>query len=101
MKENTMSESSIFKAAVRLAPEGRAAYLDQNCGADANLRREVESLLRAHDASGSFLHASPDRSHATFDVGHLIEGPGTVIGPYKLLQRIGEGGMGLVYMAEQ
>jgi WD40 repeat protein/serine/threonine protein kinase len=85
-----MSESAIFKAAVKLAPEGRAAYLDETCGAEPELRREVESLLRAHDASISFLPDCP-----------ITEGAGTVIGPYKLLQQIGEGGMGVVYMAEQ
>jgi WD40 repeat protein/serine/threonine protein kinase len=101
MKENAMSESAIFKAAVKLAPERRAAYLDQSCGADPELRREVESLLRAHDASGSFLQDPPARPQATVDDPPILEGPGTVIGPYKLLQQIGEGGMGVVYMAEQ
>src|SRR6516162_9469211 len=101
MKENTMSESAIFKAAVKLAPERRAAYLDQTCGADPELRREVESLLRAYDAPGSFLQDPADRPRATVDNAPLTEGPGTAIGPYKLLQQIGEGGMGVVYMAEQ
>ena len=59
-----MSESGIFKAAVKLPPDRRAAYLDQACGADAELRREIESLLHAHDASGGFLRGSSpaDRS---------------------------------------
>src|SRR6266550_3928795 len=101
MKENAMSESAIFKAAVKLAPERRAAYLDQTCGVNRDLRREVESLLRAHDAPGSFLQDPPARPRATVDDPPITEGPGTVIGPYKLLQQIGEGGMGVVYMAEQ
>src|SRR5260370_26634737 len=101
MKENAMSESAIFKAAVKLAPERRAAYLDQTCGVNPELRREVESLLGAHDASGSFLQDPPARPQATVDDPPITEGPGTVIGPYKLLQQIGEGGMGLRYMAEQ
>src|SRR5436190_14085258 len=101
MKENAMSDSAIFKVAVKVAPERRAAYLDQTCGADPELRREVESLLRAHDAPGSFLQDTPDRPEATVDTPAILEGPGTVIGPYKLLQQIGEGGMGVVYMAEQ
>jgi eukaryotic-like serine/threonine-protein kinase len=101
VKENAMSESAIFKAAVKLAPERRADYLDQTCGANPSLRREVESLLRAHDASGSFLQDPPARPQATVNDPPITEGPGTVIGPYKLLQQIGEGGMGVVYMAEQ
>src|SRR5262245_41526439 len=98
MQEKTMSESGIFKAAVKLAPERRGAYLDSACGANQGLRREVESLLRAHDASGSFLR-EPATLPPAFEP--VSEGPGTRVGPYKLLQQIGEGGMGVVYMAEQ
>jgi len=93
-----MSESGIFKAAVKLVPERRGAYLDSACGANQELRREVESLLRAHDASGSFLREPSTLPPVSEPVS---EGPGTRIGPYKLLQQIGEGGMGVVYMAEQ
>ena len=96
-----MSESGIFKAAVKLPPDQRAAYLDQACGSNAELRREIESLLRAHDASGSFLRDHSSRSDATEDFEPIPERPGTVIGPYKLMEQIGEGGMGLVFVAEQ
>jgi serine/threonine protein kinase len=92
-----MSESGIFKAAVRLPPDRRAAYLDQACGSDADLRAEIESLLHAHDTSGSFLEG-PD---PTEDYQPIAERPGTVIGPYKLMEQIGEGGFGLVFVAEQ
>jgi len=93
-----MPESAIFTAAVKLPPDQRAAYLDRACAGDAELRREVESLLRAHDASGDFL---PTRPPATEASEPIAEGPGTVIGPYKLMEQIGEGGFGLVFVAEQ
>jgi len=96
-----MSESGIFKAAVKLSPDQRAAYLDEACGANPELRHEVESLLRAHDASDSFLRDSPTRPEATGDYEPIAERHGTVIGPYKLMEQIGEGGMGLVFVAEQ
>jgi len=85
----------IFEAALEKGSEPeRAAYLDGACGVDADLRGRVETLLRAHSAAGGFLQA-------TVTPGALHEGPGTTIGRYKLLQQIGEGGFGVVYMAEQ
>ena len=96
-----MSESGIFKAAVKLPPEQRAGYLDQVCGRNAELRHEIDSLLRAHDASGSYLQDDPSRLHSTVDNAPITERPGTMIGPYKLMEQIGEGGMGLVFVAEQ
>jgi hypothetical protein len=59
-----MSDSGIFKAAVKLSPERRAAYLDQACGSNHALRREVESLLQAHDEPGSFLQGRLARHEA-------------------------------------
>jgi serine/threonine protein kinase len=90
------------EARERLSPAERAAYLDDACGPDAALRARVEALLRADQDAGRFLRGdtstpSPDSHEATL----LIEESGTTIGPYKLLQQIGEGGMGVVYMAEQ
>jgi hypothetical protein len=96
-----MSESAIFKAAVKLAPQQRTAYLDQACAGNPELRSEVEALLRAHDATGGFLRDPPAEPRPTVAYRPITEGPGTVIGPYKLLQQIGEGGMGVVYLAEQ
>jgi eukaryotic-like serine/threonine-protein kinase len=96
-----MSESGIFKAAVKLPPDRRAAYLDQACGPDAELRAEIDSLLHAHDATGGFLEDVPPGPDPTEDYQPLAERPGTVIGPYKLMEQIGEGGFGLVFVAEQ
>ncbi len=95
---------SIFLEAQEMASlEARAAYLDRRCGADDRLRGEVESLLRQHLRLGDYLE------HPACDPGPTqgvacpsrTEGPGTVIGPYKLMEQIGEGGMGVVYVAEQ
>src|SRR5581483_1437426 len=103
---------AIFQAALEKgSPEERAAYLDQACQGDSELRQQVERLLSAQHQLGSFLER-PAAEGATSDVvsGQWIdpatllrvtECPGSRIGPYKLLQQIGEGGMGVVYMAEQ
>jgi len=94
--------NELFLEAVERQPrESRNAYLDEACGDDAALREQVESLLAASDRAGSFLESPASNDALTTDQSPLTERPGTVIGPYKLLQQIGEGGMGVVFMAEQ
>jgi serine/threonine protein kinase/WD40 repeat protein len=94
--DNLSAVESIFFAALEKAlPEERAAYLDQACGKVGELRQHVERLLSAHPRVGGFLQAP------TTDEPAVVEGPGTAIGPYKLMEQIGEGGMGLVFVAEQ
>src|SRR4051812_19233307 len=97
-----MRERDIFIEALETGnPSQRAAILDGACQADAELRGRVERLLAEHDRQESFiLDTPPVALGATMDQP-LSERPGTVIGPYKLLQQIGEGGMGVVFMAEQ
>src|SRR5262249_20652413 len=75
------------------------AFLDRACGGDADVRRRVERLLEAHAKAESFLVDRSAAPAATCD--HFTESVGTVIGPYKLLECIGEGGFGVVFMAEQ
>ena len=97
-----MSERSIFIAALEKDdPAERAAYLAQACADDAALRERIERLLKAHEPADSFLERGPSVLDATDDYEAIAECAGTVVGPYKLLQQIGEGGMGVVYMAEQ
>src|SRR4051794_33171323 len=96
-----MTLEDIFLAAVEKAPADRAAYLDGACGTDAKLRAQVEALLRSHEEAGSLLEQPLFRPGPTLDEPPAAERPGASVGPYKLLQVIGEGGMGTVFMAEQ
>jgi serine/threonine protein kinase len=97
----TMREQSIFIEAIeKQNPFERAAFLDQACAGDGVLRQRIEKLLERHDQSDSFLKSPAVELSATRDEA-LGEPLGNMIGPYKLLQQIGEGGFGVVYMAEQ
>src|SRR4051812_10545330 len=97
-----MNERSIFIEALDIAnPSERAAYLERACGNDAALRRRVERLLHTHGQAGGFMNAPAAERVGLSDERHVLESPGTVIGPYKLMEQIGEGGFGLVFVAEQ
>jgi eukaryotic-like serine/threonine-protein kinase len=97
-----MNERSIFAAALDIAdPAERAAYLDQACERMPGLRQHLDELIAAQDELGSFLARPVVVPEEVMASQPVREGPGSKIGPYKLLQQIGEGGMGIVYMAEQ
>ena len=96
-----MTEATIFAAALdRTDPADRAAFLADACAGDDRLRRRVEALLKAHAQPDEILDAPP-RNSGTIDYAPINERPGTMIGPYKLMEQIGEGGFGLVFVAEQ
>ncbi len=101
MDRVTPSIDEIYFSALEKPTSGeRSAYLDQACTGDEDLRRRVERLLFAESRVGNFLE-SPAPEIAEAFVPSPAECPGTVIGPYTLLEQIGEGGFGIVYIADQ
>jgi non-specific serine/threonine protein kinase/serine/threonine-protein kinase len=96
-----MNAEEIFHDALARLPAERPAFLAGACAGDEALQRRVEALLHAHENPGSFLADQRPGPAATVDELVVSERPGTVIGPYKLMEEIGEGGMGLVFVAEQ
>src|SRR2546421_12875712 len=103
-----MTERDIFIAALQKEdPAQRQAYLDEACARQPEMRLQVEKLLRLYQGAGSFLEKPAAESAATgafpdaAEQASPPEAPGALIGPYKLFQQIGEGGMGAVWMAQQ
>jgi serine/threonine protein kinase len=100
MAEQQQPEKSIFLAAIEISSDAeRAAFLKQACAGNQPLRAEVEALLQAHGKPQRLLDALPEPGPTADEPD--AERPGSGIGPYKLMEPIGEGGMGTVWMAQQ
>jgi tetratricopeptide (TPR) repeat protein/tRNA A-37 threonylcarbamoyl transferase component Bud32 len=101
MADMRSNEEEIFKIAQEIkTPESRDSYLQMACGDNELLKQRVIALLKVTEEEASFLEEPVAEIVAT-DIHSITEQPGDVIGPHKLLQQIGEGGMGTVFMAEQ
>src|SRR5260370_13269408 len=102
MNDPPKRDVGVFAEALQLPSAERSGYLERACGADEQLRQRVERLLKAHDHAGDFLENPPPEAAPEASPKACVgEKPGDRIGRYKLLQQIGEGGCGVVYMAEQ
>ena len=102
MVSRQLDEEQIFHVAREIPNrKTRTAYLDQICAGDHGLRERVEALLDVHEKEQSFLNSSHDENAPTTELNSTIEKPGDTISRYKLMEQIGEGGMGTVFVARQ
>ena len=105
METPRQREEALFALVLEKPPGERTEFLNTLCGEDEALRKRVENLLEAHEKSSSFMGGDAAENSTIRiemeDEAPLSEGVGTIIGHYKLLEKLGEGGFGVVWAAEQ
>src|SRR4051794_19400420 len=101
MTSNSERALEIFTEAIQVPTEERVSFLERACAGDEELLRKVEALLKSNDRAGAFLEEPPTASLSEERARVAGDKPDDRIGHYKLLQQIGEGGCGVVFMAEQ
>jgi hypothetical protein len=101
MNSSLENAKQVFLESIEICtPDQWPSYLEEVCGDNQQLRRRVELLLKAHAGEESLLDSPAIASTATVDLPPISETVGSVIGPYQLMEQIGEGGMGVVYVAQ-